>query len=79
MAPTLAAPPLFIPPFNLAHALGMEVVTEGVEDTTTLAALIAGGCDLAQGYLFSHLVPAPETSPKPSSGHARSQSDSVSD
>jgi EAL domain-containing protein (putative c-di-GMP-specific phosphodiesterase class I) len=33
-------------------------VAEGVEDTATLDALIAAGCDLAQGYLFSHPVPA---------------------
>jgi EAL domain-containing protein (putative c-di-GMP-specific phosphodiesterase class I) len=45
---------------DLAHALGLEVVAEGVEDTATLHALIVAECDLAQGYLFSHPVPAPD-------------------
>jgi diguanylate cyclase len=44
---------------DLAHALGLDIVAEGVEDVATLDALAAAGCDLAQGYLFSHPVPAP--------------------
>ena len=44
---------------NLAHALGLDIVAEGVEDTATLAALVAAGCDLAQGYLFGRPIPAP--------------------
>jgi EAL domain-containing protein (putative c-di-GMP-specific phosphodiesterase class I)/GGDEF domain-containing protein len=39
---------------DLAHALGMEVTAEGVEDSMTLALLRMMGCDLAQGYLISH-------------------------
>ncbi len=35
---------------DLAHALGMEVTAEGVEDSMTLALLKMMGCDLAQGY-----------------------------
>lgn len=38
---------------NLAHALGLEVVAEGVEDENQLAALEATGCDLFQGFLYS--------------------------
>ncbi len=38
---------------NLAHALGLEVVAEGVEDENQLAALEATACDLFQGFLFS--------------------------
>ncbi len=35
---------------KLAHALGQEVVAEGIEDAATLEALRQLGCDLAQGY-----------------------------
>ena len=37
---------------DLAHALGMLVVAEGVERPDQLAALRRLGCDRAQGYLF---------------------------
>ena len=43
---------------DLAHALGLEIVAEGVEDPETLEALRAAGCDLVQGYLLSRPVPA---------------------
>jgi predicted signal transduction protein with EAL and GGDEF domain len=43
---------------NLAHALGLELVAEGVEDEATLRALTALGCDLAQGYHLSRPVVA---------------------
>ncbi len=35
---------------KLAHALGQEVVAEGIEDAATLEELGHLGCDLAQGY-----------------------------
>jgi diguanylate cyclase (GGDEF)-like protein len=35
---------------ELAHGLGLRVVAEGVEDTETLDALHALGCDIAQGF-----------------------------
>ena len=43
---------------ELAHALGLKVVAEGIEDTKALAAVAAFGCDFAQGYHFSRPVPA---------------------
>jgi diguanylate cyclase (GGDEF)-like protein len=45
---------------TLAHALGLEVVAEGVETTGQLEILRSLGCDFAQGFLFSRPVPASE-------------------
>jgi diguanylate cyclase len=45
---------------NLAHALGLQVIAEGVESERQLAELERLGCDFAQGYLFSRPVPAHE-------------------
>ena len=45
---------------DLAHALGMECVAEGVENEVHLATLARLGCDEMQGFLFSPGVPADE-------------------
>ena len=42
---------------QLAHSLGHKVVAEGVEEQETLDALIAMGCDVAQGYLIGRPMP----------------------
>ena len=39
---------------NLAHAIGVLALAEGVESTGQLASIDELGCDLAQGYLFAH-------------------------
>ena len=44
----------------LAHALGLRLVAEGVEDASTGAALAALGCDVAQGYAIARPMPAGE-------------------
>jgi diguanylate cyclase len=43
----------------LAHALGLEVVAEGVETATAARALLDLGCHRAQGFLLSRPVDGP--------------------
>jgi EAL domain-containing protein (putative c-di-GMP-specific phosphodiesterase class I) len=38
----------------------MRVVAEGVETTEQKDTLLASGCSVAQGYLFSHPLPVGE-------------------
>ncbi len=52
--------PIVATSIQLAQTLGLRVVAEGVEDQRTLDALVALGCDLAQGYYFSRPLPAVE-------------------
>ena len=52
-APTLAIVEAMV---KLAHALGLNVVAEGVEDEAQRKALTSAGCDQMQGYLFSYPV-----------------------
>ena len=42
---------------ELAHAFGLEVVAEGIEDESTGQALLRMGCDKLQGYWFSRPLP----------------------
>lgn len=46
---------------DLAHALGMQVIAEGVETVEQLAQLREMGCDQAQGYYFWKSLPGEET------------------
>jgi len=43
---------------HLGHALGMQVVAEGVETRQEEALLLRQGCDEIQGYLYSRLLPS---------------------
>jgi EAL domain-containing protein (putative c-di-GMP-specific phosphodiesterase class I) len=43
---------------ELAHALDLTVVAEGVEDQQSLDAVKGFGCDFAQGYHYSRPLPA---------------------
>lgn len=43
---------------DMAHALGMVIVAEGVEDHLTQAELTRLGCDLLQGYHLARPMPA---------------------
>jgi EAL domain-containing protein (putative c-di-GMP-specific phosphodiesterase class I) len=45
---------------DLAHALGLSVVAEGVESMAALALLKVMGCDFAQGFLISPPLPIDE-------------------
>jgi EAL domain-containing protein (putative c-di-GMP-specific phosphodiesterase class I) len=42
---------------DLAHELGLEVVAEGVETQVEYEALLAIGCDVAQGYYCARPMP----------------------
>lgn len=52
---------------SMAHALGLEVVAEGVENRADLDAARDLGCDLVQGFLLGRPVPAHrlDWSPRP--------------
>ncbi|TDC66690.1 EAL domain-containing protein [Micromonospora sp. KC207] len=45
---------------DLAGALGLRVVAEGVEDERTWRLLHAAGCDVAQGWFYARPMPAGE-------------------
>jgi predicted signal transduction protein with EAL and GGDEF domain len=44
---------------ELGHAMGMQVVAEGVEDKSTFEQLRNLGCDLAQGHYIGYPLPPP--------------------
>lgn len=43
---------------SLAHGLGLDVVAEGIENSTQATLLKAMGCEMGQGFLFSKPVDA---------------------
>jgi diguanylate cyclase (GGDEF)-like protein len=43
---------------NLGHVLGLSVTAEGVETQTQRDAVVAAGCECAQGYFFAHPMSA---------------------
>src|SRR5262249_32833514 len=43
---------------DLARALGLRVVAEGVEDNATQRMLLRSGCEVAQGWHFARPMPA---------------------
>ena len=45
---------------EMAHALGLSVVAEGVESDRLMKELTAMGCDVAQGFFWSRPLPAEE-------------------
>ena len=48
---------------ELAHALGLDVVAEGVENVATLRLLEEMGCDRAQGYYIARPMPPSQLVP----------------
>ncbi|MGO1692322.1 MAG: EAL domain-containing protein [Marinobacter sp.] len=45
---------------NMAHSLGLAIVAEGVEEESQTYFLKREGCDFAQGFFYSHPLPAGE-------------------
>jgi diguanylate cyclase (GGDEF)-like protein len=45
---------------QLAHALDLEVVAEGIEDSDIMQTLLAIGCEKGEGFHFSRPIPGPE-------------------
>ena len=43
---------------DLAAALDMDVIAEGLETASQVADAVAAGCAFGQGYFFSRPVPA---------------------
>jgi EAL domain-containing protein (putative c-di-GMP-specific phosphodiesterase class I) len=60
---------------NAAHAFGLEVVAEGIEDREQLDALQTLACDSGQGYLFAH--PQPPSALLPHLGSSRPDVDDL--
>jgi diguanylate cyclase (GGDEF)-like protein len=48
---------------DLSHALGLEVLVEGMETTAQLDQVASTGCDLAQGFAIARPMPAAEVGP----------------
>ncbi|MBI5409715.1 MAG: EAL domain-containing protein [Nitrospirae bacterium] len=47
---------------SMAHSLRLKIIAEGVETEAQLEFLSKQGCDVIQGYLFSHPLPPEEIS-----------------
>ena len=60
MADDARAAALVSSTIDLAHALGLRMVAEGVEDQTAYTELARLGCDQAQGYYMSYPLPPDE-------------------
>jgi EAL domain-containing protein (putative c-di-GMP-specific phosphodiesterase class I) len=60
MSGSARAESIVVSTLQLAHALDLVLVAEGVEDQATADALAELGCDLVQGYHFSRPVPPTE-------------------
>jgi diguanylate cyclase (GGDEF)-like protein/PAS domain S-box-containing protein len=52
--------PIVVAIIEMAHALGLRIVAEGVTRESQRAYLVERGCDIAQGYLWSGALPARE-------------------
>jgi diguanylate cyclase len=48
---------------QLAHALGLRLVAEGIEDAAADDTLVALGADVLQGYHVARPMPADEVAP----------------
>jgi diguanylate cyclase (GGDEF)-like protein len=59
----------------LSHALGHQVVAEGVETADHLAALVTLGCDQAQGYFFAKPITTAEATARLRNAQRRSVAD----
>jgi diguanylate cyclase (GGDEF)-like protein len=53
---------------TLGHAMGLQVTAEGVETSAQEQFLKAAGCNVLQGFLFSHAVPSQHLSSSVPSG-----------
>jgi len=60
LAPGSSSQALCVAIVNMAHALDLRVIAEGVEEPTHRDLLAAMGCDYGQGYLFSRPIPPRE-------------------
>ncbi|GAB4012187.1 EAL domain-containing protein [Nocardioides ultimimeridianus] len=58
--PGVAQAPIVDAIIGMAHALGMEVIAEGVEHLHQESYLRAHGCEQVQGFLYSGAVPVTE-------------------
>jgi diguanylate cyclase (GGDEF)-like protein len=58
----------------MGHALGLRVIAEGIENRQQAEALLDAGCDVGQGFLLGHPVPAYEAYQLLAGGHPQHES-----